>query len=439
MQEVGTEKDYDEIRKLGTKLHIPTPEMHWGFKVEMPDGDVVHEHDERGHSWVRNAYNALVSQFCAVNGYDINCGDGRMNFVTVIGDIKQGSPLSLQVSTPELIPYGFLGSSGSNAQGIVVGTGTSPYHFDQYKLSMIVPNGTSNGQLSYQQSNYPIKSWDSVARKYTSTFVRILNNNSSASITLTEVGIYCNIGGGGSNMAVRDVLGTPVVVPAGGKLTITYSIYVTFPATDTGNTLHLLNFDNSFDDERGKQWVGSVGSKLSTTQVKFGTSSYYQGDTSSYLKYPPTSDFDFGTSDFTLEVFAFIPKSGGAIWGGYPKQLPISMAIYNDRLRYNISSNFTSYDVANGTSGTITITYNVWNHFAIVRSGNTITSYINGVVDKTFDVTGKSFNYSASCFYLGGSYEYGAVAGTYFDSFRVSKVARYTNPFTPPTSAFVLD
>ena len=435
----STEQDYSDIRKLGTKLHIPTPEMFWGFKVEMPNEEIVHEHEERGHSWVRNAYNALVGQFCAVNGNGSIYGDGNINYLATNASLMTLSPLTLMYSTPETSPYGFLGAVGSNTTGIVVGTGTAPYHFDQFRLNKIIANGTSNGQISHQASNAPVKTWDSSGRNYSASFSRIYNNNGSTDITITEVGIYCNMGSNYA-MAVRDVLSVPVLVPAGGKLTITYVINVTFPSVSTGNTLHLIQFDNSWDDERGRQWTLYNTGSLSSAQVKFGTNSLLLSSTNANLSYPLSADFNFGSADFTAEIQLYVPSSGSAIFGGSSSYAPFGITVTSNKIVYFISSNQTSYNVASNLYGTLSVSYNAWHHFALVRYGNTLSSYVDGVLDKTFDVTGMSFNLgSAMNFNLGYSSGYNTVVGTYLDSFRLSKIARYTAPFTPPTSAFILD
>lgn len=442
MFEKGTEQDYKTIRDLGTKLHIPTPEMFWAFKVEdISTEEVIHEHEERGHSWVRNSYNALASQFCGVNCNDGSFGDGKINWISTSGKLMYStSPLTLQYNSPETVGYGFLGAIGSNQIGVVVGIGTAPYHFDQWRLSNIVQNGNSAGQLSHTQSDNPVKTWDSSGRTYTVTFVRVFNNNSPSQLTINEVGIYCTPQSSQYAMAVRDVLATPVTIPASSKLTVTYSMVVTFPNTTSGNTIHLNHFESTFDDEQGKQWaVSNSWLVLSNAQSKFGTKSFTITN-NGYVYYPPSADFDFGTGDFTLEIFFWMVNTGNlSIFGATEQYTPIHFSASSGKSYLYISSNGTSWNIANSVQGTQNISANAWHHGAICRSGNNLNVFIDGKVDKTFDVTGQSFNFGFNKFCLGVNYPSNYGVGCYYDEFRASRIARYTSTFAVPTGPFTLD
>ena len=90
------------------------------------------------------------------------------------------------------------------------------------------------------------------------------------------------------------------------------------------------------------------------------------------------------------------------------------------------------------TTSTATIANDVWTHVAVVRSGSTITQYINGTADGTLT--------SAVNIVSHGALQVGRAVLTssttqmwqgYIDELRVSKgVARWTADFTPPTSAY---
>ncbi|WP_378955382.1 hypothetical protein [Pelosinus sp. sgz500959] len=230
-----TEQDYDSIRELGKKLHIPTPEMFWNFKIEDDKSDnVIHEHDERGHSWVRNAYNHLVCQMCAIGTYG-TYGAGNINIKTVSGSTISSNPYAIAImpASVESSGSGYCATAGDDNMGIVVGTSTTAFNFDQTALVSKIANGSSSGQLSHQAFSPIVKNYDSTSKTYTVTHSRVFNNNGSSTITINEVGIYATLGWGGSTaqtMTTRDVLATPIVVPPVSKVTITYTLSVAFPA-----------------------------------------------------------------------------------------------------------------------------------------------------------------------------------------------------------------
>lgn len=73
--------------------------------------------------------------------------------------------------------------------------------------------------------------YDTETKKATATLTRTFNNKTSVSVPVRELAIYQYGSGAGYNyMMSRDVLASPVVVPPSCKLTVTYSIEMTFPA-----------------------------------------------------------------------------------------------------------------------------------------------------------------------------------------------------------------
>lgn len=240
-----TEKDYEELERLGAKLHIATPTAKWGFKLEKQDsGEVLYETTERAHSWVRNAYTMLISNMCADGVTQNSYGTGVLGIKSTGATAWQAangaysiSPsVSVNSGATNALRYpgnGFVGAAGSTTNGIVIGTGTAAYSFDDYKLASMVSNGNGTGQMAYSAGT-GVDNWDSTNKIYTSSFVRIINNNSGADIVINEVGIIMNTyspaGYYYNCLMVRDLLETPITVPTDSKLTITYNMQTLFPA-----------------------------------------------------------------------------------------------------------------------------------------------------------------------------------------------------------------
>ena len=100
-------------------------------------------------------------------------------------------------------------------------------------------------------------------------------------------------------------------------------------------------------------------------------------------------------------------------------------------------------EIGNGTSwltattiAAISPAINAWHHVAFVRNENTCIVYIDGAQHKSFDCSSFSAMTKNAMLSIGnlGSRFYGLI-----DELRVSKIARYTEAFTPPTEPFTVD
>jgi len=222
------------------------------------------------------------------------------------------------------------------------------------------------------------------------------------------------------------------------------------PLTNDANTTFLSNFTNAgIFDQTAKNVLETVGdAKVSTAQYKYGTGSIVFDGTGDYLSIPPTNLLNFGTGDFTVEAWVYTTNTNTRkyIFGPGNNTADhydgIGFEIWDDKICMWASGNGSTWNLLEcdtvGNRGNISIPANTWTHVAMTRSGNTWRSFVNGVVDKTFTVSGAVFYNSSAPYnigrtgYLSGQfYFYG-----YIDDLRVTKgYARYTANFTPPTSA----
>ena len=100
----------------------------------------------------------------------------------------------------------------------------------------------------------------------------------------------------------------------------------------------------------------------------------FQGNATSYLEIPNSSDFNFGTGDFTIEWYQYQTDNNSypRIFqvGTYPKS-SIGVSIENN-------GNFL-YWKDNTTYDTVTsVSRNQWIHFAICRASGTTKIFKNG-------------------------------------------------------------
>jgi hypothetical protein len=210
----------------------------------------------------------------------------------------------------------------------------------------------------------------------------------------------------------------------------------TAPPTAITNTVLLLNFTNAgITDATAKNDLETVGNaQISTTQSKFGGGSMLFDGTGDYLTFPSSPNLAFGTGNYTVEAWVYFTSISGAALqiifrsGGGGNNFYFH--VDNDQISVGTGSAFIS-------NQSTTFNTNTWYHIAACRSGTTLRLFRDGtqVGSSVTDNTNWVSTGTAGV----GSNETGiqTVSG-YIDDLRVSKYARYTSNFTPPTVAFPL-
>ncbi len=194
--------------------------------------------------------------------------------------------------------------------------------------------------------------------------------------------------------------------------------------------------DNSttFVDSSNNFAISRIGNtKISTDQSKFGGSSVYFDGNGDYLTAADTVAFNFGTGNFTVECWVYLPSLGS----GYrtfcttagPNDFQGFYFGHNGGQLVFLVGGGSRWDVAieNGS-----ISANTWTHVCGVRNGNVFTTYINGVQagSQTLSIMLTNTNNLIS---VGGRSNATQWTNGYIDDLRVTKgIARYTANFTPP-------
>ena len=211
----------------------------------------------------------------------------------------------------------------------------------------------------------------------------------------------------------------------------------TAPQTATTGTSLLLNFTNGriYDNAMMNNLITVGNAQVSTTQSKFGGSSMYF-DGSSYLNQPSSQNFALG-GDFTVEAWVYLTANMSGTNAGYLTDFR-SGSTSNFALGFIGASGVTKMYAYIGstpaeTTGTTTVTLNTWNHVAFVRSGSTVTMYLNGTSNGTLSASyAQGATNAVICARYTGATEY--ITG-YIDDLRITKgYARYTSNFTAPTA-----
>ncbi len=212
----------------------------------------------------------------------------------------------------------------------------------------------------------------------------------------------------------------------------------------TNTSLLLLGSNAGIYDATAKNDIITVGdTKVSSTQIKYGTGAMYFDGTGDYLAIPASTMFGFGTGDFTIEMWVYFN----------------SISSYQVLVGQFVSgTSYWAFNIGNGTSSGGIFTYNpgtgqvivanegsqaawlanTWYHTTVVRSGTTVTIYRNGSSIATGNLSGSLYNPSSNISIGSAGVLASGYLNGYIDDLRVTKgIARYTANFTPPTKAMI--
>ena len=226
----------------------------------------------------------------------------------------------------------------------------------------------------------------------------------------------------------------------GVNLVSTLSTFtITFQVTNSNYTTLLIKADSDGTDNQVD--IGSIGLTItengSVTSTAFspyhpgGYSVYFDG-TDDYITVADSTDFDFGTGDFTMEGWYYATDVSGDRY-----ILNFTTSAGNGHFGVNFYNGGWRVGLFNGSliTGTTGIEVNAWHHFAWVRESGTMKFYIDGAQ------VGSDVSYS-SALDCSGTFRIGTYAATptygeylgYLRDIRIVKgTAVYTSAFTSPT------
>jgi hypothetical protein len=218
---IKPESHYQEIEELSRSLGIPVPMAFVTVETFLPDGSPDYKHHDRSRTWNRNFWNLMLCTIASQDTIDTNFGAGYLSLKDLTGN--------MDVLTP---PYGFsIANTSTSTTGIVVGTGAGAEDFEGNTMA-IVENGTGVGQMQYGSVSGPVVTYTSGTKTWTAASARTMTTNTGSSITVTETGLVTLATNNPASMLIcRDLLGTPVLVGAGGgQIVVTYTLSLIFPA-----------------------------------------------------------------------------------------------------------------------------------------------------------------------------------------------------------------
>jgi hypothetical protein len=179
---------------------------------------------------------------------------------------------------------------------------------------------------------------------------------------------------------------------------------------------------------------------------KFGGSSLLLDGTGDYLTFPDSTDFDFGSGEFTVEAWvrwSADPTTGKEFIVSHWDANGVSQRAWligydNDNLRFSYSTDGTAVTTV---THAMTLVIDTWFHLAVTRFRGNLLFFVDGVLIGTTAIA-VTLHSATSTLDVGSLLQSGGRVTTEdftgnVDSVRILKgKALYTGNFTPPHRAF---
>jgi hypothetical protein len=363
--------------------------------------------------------------------------DGTGDTLTCTGTLPSTGDFTLSLWT---YPVSLSGYTIAIQQS---GSGNFFYLYLGYADGMIDIQVGNSAYTDFTAGVYKANQWN---------YVQIVKSSSAYSVYVNGTTLS-NIGGTGN-------IGTTSI--ATGTLTVNYNVgchitdvrivtsalsnsVPTAPLTAVSGTTMLLNMNNAgiLDNAMMNDLETAGNAQISTSVKKYGTGSLAFDGTGDYLTAPSNPAYNLGSGDFTIEFWVYpntisIPNPDNESWlvarTNYSANTGWSVFQANQQIRFRVGN--TGGTIATGN----VITATTWQHIAVVRSGSTVSIYVNGTSQASG--TNASFTDASTVLVVGGITSTTGWNGDkplngYIDDLRITKgYARYTANFTPPTTAF---
>ena len=359
------------------------------------------------------------------NTYTVSA-DGRRPYIQRVSVITTGS------TTSGADPRGYAaGDAGRGAlvDGSSVAASSAEAALLFNECTFVVPNSVGlylkNGARSEWLNSFTYFAADSIKGEnpggtgFKGTGkTRLKLNNTTGTFNATDTITYYDTDG--------------VTALASGTIDSNDGTYVYIDGQGTGQ------FVEAEAQTSGKAVTANGDSQLDTDEKKFGTASLLLDGTGDYLSLAGSSDFGFGTGDFTVEAF-IRPSSVASGTKVIADFRSTSGTVAGLLILSGSVLEFQSANGAGSITGSTTLSANVFYHVAVVRQSGVTKLYLDGSQEGS-NLSDTTDYGSSRALFIGANFNGSAEFPGHIDEFRVSKgLARYTGAFTPTTSEFISD
>jgi len=224
--------------------------------------------------------------------------------------------------------------------------------------------------------------------------------------------------------------------PILGEADTNFSNVVFLLAADGINGSVVLNDSSSYNHT-----INIVGNaELRTDIKKFGSSSLYVFGGSANVASLSNNNWNFSTSDFTIECWIYPTAGIGASRDILSKFTTLSSNLdflleidsANGNLKFSAGNNATISILSNAA-----IPLNTWTNVAVSRVSGVTRMFVDGVVQSATHTGSVSINNSTTTLTIGKSSTNSDPFSGYIDEIRITRnVGRYSSSFTPYNGRF---
>lgn len=197
------------------------------------------------------------------------------------------------------------------------------------------------------------------------------------------------------------------------------------------SVISMLHLDSSANDTvSGAIWTVETGTPVYQSAVsKIGSGALQlNGSSSIWRGSAPSSNFAFGTQNFTIEGWVYRTVNA-------TEEIIICLRNLSGSAQGCMVSFQTggvlAFSIDNVWRNAGTVPLNTWTHFAFCRNGSNFLTFLNGTLTNTYST---SENFAGSRYFIIGRAD-GSIKNPftgYLDEIRVTKgICRYTSNFTP--------